>query len=312
MASHLRHSYAGWLLLISAISGLYLSSCSAEGKTIMEFDKMYYQALKEVSALPDAYWRPCTPFLDNRDYRYSHCFTENSGSASLTMQRMYRALERAGFKRLSTGSDSSELDAKFVVANSPYSVTLTFGDDGISWTAYHSESDTGFVPPREGLDKDASYALADPVDVGRQMGYELLRSAGVEASRLPSLVQPCGEATQRQANTCAKVNWTPAQAKRALGLRFTDNDVELFKKLDQRKTFEYRDERVLEDLREAGVFKGGEKSATLFRKQSETSYFFQDDAAWPAYTFELHVPAQGQTGQVVIISKRRPAVVYKP
>ena len=209
----------------------------------MTFDKM---ATQDIGTLPGVSATPCSLLTTERDYRYQHCFQDDSGSTAETVKGMRQAMEKAGFRSASRNSDSSEMDTGYSVPGTLYSVLIRFSASGFTWRAY--EDNRGKVAPRPILDDGANYALFDPAEVAQRVLRELVLNVGYGLDDTQSLLKTCGESSDKQASACTNVNFTVEKGKAALIKRFFANQREWFEPLDAKPTFEYREEQLLANM----------------------------------------------------------------
>jgi hypothetical protein len=283
---------AAGVVLLSAV----LMGCDVKEPQTINFDAKYHQALKAASALPDVARKPC-----RRDYRYQACFVELTGSAAQTMQRLAGLLEEAGFKRASAGSDSSELDATFVLEQTPYSVNTSFSASGIEWTAY--EEGVGLVASLEAGNQVPPYAVIDPAEAATDLLSQLLISTGMKPVELAQAIAPC-DSQQPSAGACVS-GWTVDRAKLALVKSFFAGEQAWFGPLDRQPTFEYREEPLIQEMIAQQALKPGFKSSSLFRKVDARRYTFEDTIDWPAYRFEIILPGETQGQPFRVRAERR-------
>ena len=272
----------------------------------MTLDEMTTQAIQDILKLPDLFVTPCFPTVTERDYRYRYCFSDDSGSTAETVKGMRQAMEKAGFRSTSQGSDSSESDTSYIVSGTPYSVNVTFTGMGFDWIVW--EDHRGFVAPRPTLDDGANYALLDPAEMARQVLWELvLNSGGYGLKTGQEILNACGESTDKQASVCTNVDFTAAIGKKALMERFFAGEHAWFDPLDVKPKFEYRQEQLLADmLKEGSRTSKSPPSSLLVKKEAEGVYFFTDEYWWPAYEFRFHIPTKG-SGPLKVTATRRKA-----
>ncbi len=271
----------------------------------MTFDKMTTQAIQDILKLPDLLQTPCFLTVTERDYRYRYCFSDDSGSTAETVKGMRQAMEKAGFRSASQGSDSSGMDTSYTVPGTPYSVNITFSASGFSWRGY--DDNRGKVAPRPTLDDGANYALLDPAEMARQVLWELVLNAGYGLDDTQALLETCGESTDKQASACTNVDFTAAIGKKALMERFFAGEHAWFDPLDVKPKFEYRQEQLLADmLKEGSRTSKSPPSSLLVKKEAEGVYFFTDEYWWPAYEFRFHIPTKG-SGPLKVTATRRKA-----
>ena len=269
----------------------------------MTFDKMTTQAIQDILKLPDLLQTPCFPTVTERDYRYRYCFSDDSGSTAETVKGMRQAMEKAGFRSTSQGSDSSESDTSYIVSGTPYSVNITFSASGFSWRGY--DDNRGKVAPRPTLDDGANYALLDPAELARQVLWELVLNAGYHLGNSQALLEACGESNEKQASACTNVDFTVDKGKKALYEYFFTGHREWFEPLDAQPTFEYREEPLLARmLNEGSRTSKSPPSPLLVKKESEGVYFVTDNSYWPAYEFRFYLPTEG-SGTLKVTATRR-------
>lgn len=272
----------------------------------LKFNQMFEQALKEVKTYPEVGWHPCSRIGGERDYRYRLCFTELSGSAQPTMQKMAKALTNAGFKNTATGSNSSELDGSFIMKDSPYSLTTMFGSMGIMWMAY--DDNRGKIGPRPGLDgDDAPYALLSPAEFAEHQAEQYVMFADLtQAQRVTKpLYQPCGTPTPTQASFCLTIPISHEQAVTPfVRVYFAGNKSE-FSQFNASIGSVFTDQNRIDRLIRDGVLEKGDKSPKTFKKTSDTTYIFTDTWDHPAYQMIFEIPSKSTADQKVKITAKR-------
>lgn len=284
---------------------------SKEVKTItgMDFDQMYQQTLKTVLQHPNAVSTLCAPLRSQRDYRYQTCLQEMAGTPAATMALIFDAFTKAGFKRVGSSIQGGDLDGSFVIANSPYSVEVTFNDSRINWNAY--DEHRGHLAPRPGRDKDAPYALLDAADVAREVATQVAVGYAPITKQKLGWLHPCGPARETEAAICIQADWTRAEAQKALVGRYFADEMSWFVPLDKKPSFEYREEQRIADSIKRKILDPGDTSDLLIKKLNQTTYLMRHKRDWPAYEFVFTIPAAGQKGDFKVLARRIAAPPYK-
>lgn len=296
---------------VSAALLLTVTSCTSGRMTMTQqahlLDERYQQAFEAVQTLPEIRWVPCTLMVGGeKDYRYTACFRDLSGSAAQTMQALHALLTRAGFKKEGSGSDASELDASFTLPGTPYSLNTTFGSIGINWTVY--QQGRGHVAPRTGTDDPRiPYALLSPFPFayGEALAFftEALPNAdpGGDRTRLRS----CGQPSETKATVCISQAMPERAALWALTNLYFIGYQDVFATLDRQPTFVSHAEEAFAVMIKKGLIGQDYKSSLTFTKTGQGRYTVTDSREHPGYQVSYQfTPAGQKTVEVQITAER--------
>lgn len=298
-----------------ALAVLLCTGCKGEGSRVTQLntlDGMFQKAVQEAAKVPKLQLHPCRVYPE-WDYRYMACFTDSSGSALPTAQRLSAALTGAGFKLVGSGSVDSELDRTFALPGSPFTLNMSFDDNEFDWIVY--QQDVGKVQARPEDGADARYALLSPAQMAEQMVQQYLRYAHLTAAQQNQQVkyQPCGPSTATQASVCLTMPMTGVQVYQPfIDLYFAGNAAE-FQSNNSKPTFRYRYISSFEqDMIKDGSLPKDYVPPDLFVKEKAGIYTRTHTTNHLAFKFTFTLTPQGSNAYQVTITATRIPVQKKP